>query len=890
MKNRNLKSKKGCLIIAAVLLLLCGLVVISLLGVQMLQQRQERARMKYQPPVVQITNPINGTGIPVGSFLSADSVIAFMPENPVQTVEWYLDGVLAESHLLKPRDGISRMYDSYSVLVPTEGPHMLVARAINSHGLVGKSLPLTFQGVPKGEAFYEVAVTGNDTLESLAASYESEAATLQSLNPEVANSLPAGSTIKVPVPPDGEKPSLPITPSVDSKKIPDPTTPMLKIDPIPADILSLLATSPPQAPTNLQGEVKDCKVKLVWEDNSDNESGYEVWMAAPGAPLVKLALLQPASGGVTWFEFKSPGTGYYLFWVEAVNAVGQQGSNIINLNVDSGCPVEEATYLQVEILDITVNGSADRVYCYVSFENALEVRLPANDGAFIAIQGGKGNVTDWPHTFGVPIPADDKLEITGECWGWSGSSLNKLGDFNGGAAKKTWDGKKYVINAGNAKIGIAVSPLGQTGKKWTFSERLPGIPGSSPPNATLYDLPADPNLTPPKNLTKADIVDPTPPHLRHVILYWDYEGGTADAGVDGFTIYLNGAIFKSINSAYLGYGTARYEREATMLLPADMVCGKHMRWEVAANAGPAQSRLSDPLEYDLPPCDMYAMVEFRELYVKCTADNNLYDCNLTPMINDKLDTYYNLSVNSTTQSHWGGNFFIPVQVGQIKFADIGAYYLKPFPDTIVVPILSDPFQLDIRTKFWDHDEGFSDDEFGSHRIDLYYDIEETKNDLKLGELIGVTNVNKTGTAISLNLEVRVTIFPNDNSKSPPFGEYKSFNPSGIVQADLHIYPSSSHEFEVRIANKGPSWVDLDTQITCSGVAKWTDTNGAGISKVFDPVTRKIHLTLKNGEITTYKPGFIIDSSYSSLIEECSIPVMDIDPNPENNTYSIKYEE
>ncbi len=152
-------------------------------------------------------------------------------------------------------------------------------------------------------------------------------------------------------------------------------------------------------------------MKLVWEDNAVNESGYEVWMTAPGAPLIRLATIQPSSGGATWTEIKAPGPGYFLFWVEAVNPLGEQGSNIIYLNVDSACPSDAATQLQVEILDITVNGSAERVYCYVSLENAPEVRLPTHDGNFIAIQGGQGNVTAWPHTFSIPIPKNDKLKI-----------------------------------------------------------------------------------------------------------------------------------------------------------------------------------------------------------------------------------------------------------------------------------------------------------------------------------------------------------------------------------------------------------------------------------------------------------------------------------------------
>jgi len=426
-----MKAKPGCVILSAVLLLLCGLIGLALLGVQFLRQRQERARWEYLPPVVQITEPRSGVSAPVGSYLFAVSTITFSPQSPVQTVEWYLNGALAESHSIQSGAGVSQAYDSYNLLIPTEGTHMLVARAINTGGVIGQSQPLNFQGVAKGEAFYAVTVNEGETLESVAAGYGSDAATLQTLNPGLINPPPPGTTIKVPVPPENEPPSPPQTPPAVSGGVTLVSiSPMLKVADIPSNKFSLLIAAPPEAPTNLQGEVKDCQVKLLWEDNATNESGYEVWMSAPGAPLTRLATLQPASGGVTLFEFQAPGPGYLLFWVEAVNAIGQQGSNIIYLNVDTGCPAGAATHLQVEILDIAVSGSAERVYCYVSFENAPDVRLPAQDGDFIAIQSGQGNVAAWPHTFGVSIPSDGALEISGECWGWSGASLNKIGVFS----------------------------------------------------------------------------------------------------------------------------------------------------------------------------------------------------------------------------------------------------------------------------------------------------------------------------------------------------------------------------------------------------------------------------------------------------------------------------
>ena len=204
---------------------------------------------------------------------------------------------------------------------------------------------------------------------------------------------------------------------------------------------------------------------------------------------------EPASGGVTWFEFQAPGPGAFLFWVEAVNPIGQQGSNIIDLDVDAACPAAAATQLQVEILGLATPASAERVYCYVSFENAPEARLPAQDGDFIAVQGGQGDLTPWPHTFALPIPQDGTLDLSGECWGWAGETLSKLGGVH------CWLGKRHLgwrAASGARQRGRdqpdASSPQSPAGTKMIFAERSPGLPSGSSQGFLEETLPIDPTL------------------------------------------------------------------------------------------------------------------------------------------------------------------------------------------------------------------------------------------------------------------------------------------------------------------------------------------------------------------------------------------------------------
>ncbi|MCX6071738.1 MAG: LysM domain-containing protein [Chloroflexi bacterium] len=673
-----MKARPCCLFLTIGLLLLGGLIGLTLLGVQFLRQRQERARWEYLPPVARITEPQSGFSAPVGSYLSAVSTITFSPQSPVQTIEWYLNGIRVESHPLQPGAGVSRAYDSYDLLIPTEGTHVLMARAINARGAIGLSQPLTFQGVAKGEAFYAVTVNEGETLESLAAGYGSDAATLQTLNPGLGNAPPPGTTVKVPIPPENEPPSpLPTPPTASSGVTLIAAPPMLKVADIPSNFYPLLTVTPPQVPTNLQGEVSNCRVKLLWEDNANNESGYEVWMAAPGAPLTRLVTLRPASGGVTWFEFQAPGPGYSLFWVEAVNAIGQQGSNIIYLNVDAGCPAGAATHLQVQILDIAVSASAGRVYCYASFENSPELRLPAQDGDFIAVQGGHGDLTSWPHTFALPIPQDGTLDLSGECWGWAGQNLSKLGKFTTALGSETWDGAPRLAQGSAIEISLAVHPQTPAGTKMIFAERSPGLPSGSYPGFLEETLPIDPTLPIPVITTMVESTNypllTANCNPRCQSLIWKWDGN--ETKIRGFAVFLDGLPYAGV----FPYPPMR----SVFVQPPISACSAESRWQVAAVTASAMSQLSTP--YILPgphplpqnpdylggTCTIYVKVKFEYLDLEWTHDGfgsgSPGDC-------DTMDAYYAIHVDERgpatagsylyqTRKFYGGGIYRPLSCG-----------------------------------------------------------------------------------------------------------------------------------------------------------------------------------------------------------------------------------
>lgn len=756
-----MKSTRNCLFLVIGLLLLAGLIGLVWLGLSFLQQRQEQAQLEYLPPIVQIINPQDGAIAPVGSYLSAASTITFSPQNPVQTVEWWLDGSLLESHPIQAGIGVAQTYDYLNLLIPAEGTHMLLARAINTQGVIGPSEPLTFQGVAKGEAFYDLTVNEGETIESLAANYGTDVISLQNLNPGLGTAPAPGTTIKVPVPPENEPNSpLPNTPPAGIVTL-VPTLPMLQVAKPPiGGLFNLLLASPPETPTNLQGEVKDCMVKLLWEDNASNESGYEIWIAAPGAPLKHMLTLGPAQGGVTWFEFNAPGPGYFLFWVEAVNSIGRQGSNIIYLNVDAGCPAVAPTHLQVDILDIAVKGGSERVYCYLSFENAPELRLPAQNGQFIAVQGGQGDLAAWPHTFALStIPQDNTLDLSGECWGWTGKDLDKLGTFAASLGSETWDGAPRLVPGGTFDVSLSVLPQGTDTTRTTYVNNG-GFPA-------VYNL----------RLEYLEECYLNPP-LGCWHLIWDFD---PPPGNDWYfdDIYWTD---EQNNWHFLRRNMPSYTRTITIAqggresLVQTIGCGKIVYFYVnAVIRGPANPNTNygviqtlGVMQYQLPNCPASLTVTFDNLELPWTGDGAFAGpC-------DEIEVYYTMMVNGAIKEFWSscsfgeGCFVKPLQCGTYTFKDLASPTYDPYPDRITVPVYSEELALKIVTLFHDSDWGSGDDLFAPYVLYHSWDTRaQAEAELGCNGKSFVTNKYVNDTADSI-LHYTISIFPNPCNPYTPW--------------------------------------------------------------------------------------------------------------------------
>ena len=608
-------------------------------------RRLEQARAQLAPPTVYVTQPLSGASSPAGNQLTVSATA--WGDNPIIRAELWLNGELMDTQESDLPEGVSPFYAHFGLLL-SEGPQQLFVRAINVQGIIGQSVPIGVTGEPAShEGLAAVVVGPDETLEDVAAAHDTDPEALRELNPGLGDQEPPeGTEVIVPAPPTaggegpagpGVLPSIPAGPSPPpgSSKVLAPGAPPLKIiEPSPLPIgpgLTIAVLFPfvaPAAPTDLKGRVEGCMVRLIWKDNASNELWYDVWMAPlAGAPRL-IASLQPAAGGAAWFEFPPLQTGGLSFWVEAVGLGGKQPSNIIWLEVDPQCPTRSLTHLAVEALDMSVRGNYDRVYCYVSFENTPEERLPGDDSAFIQVTGGQGDIATWASgnkKFLVPIPADGALDIGGECWAWAGEALDRLGTFSDSTNSGQWTGTRLPLAAGGYEIGYAVTYAGEVG---------------GAPKETTYGY-EDPSVPSPYNLTMLSKTIPGVPGSSTTSLHWDWSGD--QKSITGFAVFLDGQPYGTVSGAD--------KRGIGVTLPT--ACGRRQRWQVAAVAGERQSRLSGAYEYRTPECPVSVEVEFKEIEVKCVDTNWFHPA--CPSC-DTVECWFRVFANDQSAGRFSFNF------------------------------------------------------------------------------------------------------------------------------------------------------------------------------------------------------------------------------------------
>ncbi len=351
----------------------------------------------------------------------------------------------------------------------------------------------------------------------------------------------------------------------------------------------------------------------------------------------------------------------------------------------------------------------------------------------------------------VPIPADGDLAIRGECWGWAGTQLSKLGSFSSNFPSNTWNGVRLPLEGGAFQVGISIKPIG-------------AMDTSEAPVLYTYE---DPLLAIPYDVNEYGIRSVffnSDPYER--LLVWTWVGDQSK--LTGFQIYLNGVAYSlgASGTPSLAAPAARSER---VRLPR--LCGEHIRWQVAAVVGDAQSKLSKPYEYDQEPCKLQAKVRFDKIHLENTKDDG-GPC-------DILESSFSLGVNGKSQCFgrcgscpWGPTVFDYLE--KCNYGKVSSVYgvrcgewnfhwlIGGAGDEFVIPLDAKDIHFLVYTVFWDDDGTV----FGDHTVNLSYpSIEKAQADLGC-EKTFVSNPISSRAAWS-QLTFTVAVYPNKCREDPP---------------------------------------------------------------------------------------------------------------------------
>ena len=637
------------------------------------------------PPVVIVHAPGNGELIQVG-----DAMIAYVTgvgNNPITRLEFWLDGVLVDIKTPNEVLGAATAFAASTELRMNVGLHIFSARAVDNKGLIGQSLPIAIQS---RSGVIEIIAEDGQTLQDIADANGIDENLLKNINPNFGDGLlPKGAGVIAPapgngIPPNGGKPGElgPIINPPNPIPIPPAGINMLQIAGPVIDIGSLvplLFAAVPKAPTPLQAGYGNCSIRLMWMDNADNESYFHVWMQALGGPPKVIATLTGSpKTGPAWYEFDAPWVGIYSFWIEAVNTMGRQSSEIVWVGInDLGCKPGVATHLDIEIQYMFVGGAYDRVYCYLSIEGAPEKRIPVDDNQFVPVLNSWGDVSNWTgngNSLLLPEPQDNEVAFEGKCLGWQGGSgPDNLGTFTAHAPRETWDGRRMELTGAGFTIGYRVQPHGPGAANGIFTYVDYSLP-----------LPFKPWIT----------VKTSKDHLendklaRQPKLHWNWIGDQSK--LSGFTLIMDGKPIKTVPNTYIVKATTW---EQTVTLPTS--CGGDYIFEVAANSGEAMSALSMPFNYVQTPCQTYAEVKFETIKFGCLFDGDVpviqfvaMDCEGSTFgANDTIEPYYWIAVNGEMKNISSKDMTINIEYSfhELGLASPQKYKYSSY-NTFLVPI------------------------------------------------------------------------------------------------------------------------------------------------------------------------------------------------------------
>ena len=448
-----------------------------------------------------------------------------------------------------------------------------------------------------------------------------------------------------------------------------------------------LPLRPPGIPENFAASNDQCKIKIGWDKPQPDADGYSVWLSSQTGNKLLAADLETEEDTTqqAWYEFTSPVSGLISVWVEAYNFIGFTSSTVKTLQIPANCSSSTSDELELKTLELQVGGNYNNVYLYLSAEGIPEVRLPADDSVFLAVENGQVDFSGEnasSQLLTLSKPDDGIVNISGECWGWSGGNPLKLSSFDLSIPENDWNDSTKEVGNQNCALGLS---LKQKEDPNTY-ETMSGKGGSAvPPPFNVRSL---------QNKFYEDSLDPSEEWSwfweREIRWQWPYD----IKKINGFSIYLNGKLLKTVPSNV---------RSATVILPS--WCGDKLDWNVLANAKNGSTSGSQTVGEMLPYCGKYAEVVFDHMHIYKSCDS----CCCGGWASDTYEAYFSLSVNDMVHTFGNQDHTLGITAGNIYFKPIATYFNKPNQEKFLVRISKEPIEIKIQGNFYDYDWGSADD-------------------------------------------------------------------------------------------------------------------------------------------------------------------------------------
>ncbi len=343
------------------------------------------------PILVTLLHPQPESRWPADAFLPVRAVV--VSQRPIVSLELWADGQLVQTQI--PAGG-EQMSAEWQWMPVVDGDHQLVVKATTSIGEhVFSNVVNIHADAPVGFSLLDTSGLGADGQPNF----------IPQPPLEIAGSAPQ----PVVLPEGGFSPST--------------------ASPAPLKLWWERTFNPPAqppAPPKLRAVSDGCTVRLLIEDQSDNESGFFVYRAEAGESVLQRVDSLGSHAGSGTLEYTEPGRGGpLLYTVSAFNAVGESASDPVQVTFnDADCLAAVGLTLEKGLLHLPP--AVEQIYFYYSVNRGAFNRFPASSFTFLTSNEGMLDLSGFLDAL-VAVWPEIVQTVDVELWGWQGATLVELG-------------------------------------------------------------------------------------------------------------------------------------------------------------------------------------------------------------------------------------------------------------------------------------------------------------------------------------------------------------------------------------------------------------------------------------------------------------------------------